>query len=96
MPRFLVLRTFDVDETQMPRVGRRSREVIEQELPEITWEHSHVLVDEDGTVQTYCVYAAPDEDAIREHSRLLGEHRIELLREIAGDVTPADFPPVAG
>lgn len=95
MPRFLVVRTFEVDETQMPTVGRRSREVIEQQLPEITWEHSHVLVDDEGTVQTYCVYKAPDEDTVREHARLLGQHKIDLLREIAGDVTPADFPPVA-
>jgi hypothetical protein len=46
-------------------------------------------------VQTYCVYDAPSEEAVREHARLLGEHRIDLLREIAGDVTPADFPPAA-
>jgi len=40
------------------------------------------------------VYSAPDEDAILEHSKMLGQHTIDLLREIAGDVTPADFPPV--
>jgi hypothetical protein len=93
MPRYLILRSFDVGEQQMPDVGRRSRQVIEQQLPEITWEHSHVLVDDDGRVQTYCVYAAPSEEAVLEHSRLLGQHRIDMLREIAGDVTPADFPP---
>jgi hypothetical protein len=26
---------------------------------------------------------------------MLGQHTIDLLREIAGDVTPADFPPAA-
>ena len=93
MPRYLILRSFDVGEQQMPDVGRRSRRVIEEQLPEITWEHSHVLVDDEGRVQTYCVYAAPSEEAVREHSRLLGQHRIDMLREIAGDVTPADFPP---
>ena len=94
MPRYLILRTFEVDAQQMPVVGRRSRQVIEQHLPEVTWEHSHVLVDDEGTVQTYCVYTAPDEDAILEHSKMLGQHTVDLLREIAGDVTPADFPPV--
>jgi len=93
MPRYLILRTFEVSEQEMPVVGRRSRQVIEQHLPEVTWEHSHVLVDDDGTVQTYCVYSAPDEDAIIEHSKMLGQHTLDLLREIAGDVTPADFPP---
>jgi hypothetical protein len=94
VPRYLIARTFEVDEQQMPTVGRRSRQVIEEHLPEITWEHSHVVIDDDGTVQTYCVYSAPSEEAIREHSRMLGQHTIDLLREIAGDVTPADFPPV--
>ena len=46
----------------MPFVGRRSREIIEDELPEITWEHSHVVVEPDGNVLTYCVYDAPDEE----------------------------------
>jgi hypothetical protein len=45
-------------------------------------------------VHTYCVYEAPDEASVLEHSRLLGKHTIEALHEIAGDVTPADFPPV--
>lgn len=92
MPRYLIVRRFDVDQEQMPQVGRRSRVTIEQEFPQIVWEHSHVIVDDDGTVRTYCVYEAPDEQAILDHSGRLGQHEIEYLREIAGDVSPADFP----
>ena len=95
MPRYLVVRAFDVTEEQMPTVGRSSRELIEGDFPEITWEHSHVIVDDDGIVHTYCVYAAPNEEIVREHSHKLGNHTIEGLHEIAGDVTPADFPPTA-
>lgn len=76
----------------MPEVGRRSRELTEEEFPEIRWEHSHVVVDDDGIVHTYCVYDAPDEETVRAHSRRLGKHQIDELHEIAGDVTPADFP----
>jgi Protein of unknown function (DUF4242) len=94
MPRYLVVRAFDVGEEQMPSVGRSSRQLIEGDFPQITWEHSHVVVDDDGKVLTYCVYAAPDEDAVRQHSHKLGRHTIEALHEIAGDVTPSDFPPV--
>ena len=92
MPRYLVVRRFDVAQEAMPQVGRKSRVTIEEEFPEITWEHSHVVVDDDGRVRTYCVYAAPDEHAIRGHSAKLGQHEIESLMVIAGDVTPADFP----
>ena len=77
----------------MPMVGRRSREVIEAQFPEITWHHSHVVVDEQGGVKSFCVYDAPDEDAVLRHSRELGFHDIVGVYEIAGDVTPADFPP---
>jgi hypothetical protein len=94
MPRYLIVRSFDVGEDQMPPIGRRSRELTEEEFPEITWEHSHVVVDDEGLVRTYCVYAAPSEELVREHSTRLGRHTIDVLHEIAGDVTPADFPSV--
>jgi Protein of unknown function (DUF4242) len=93
VPRYLIVRRFSVTESDMPVVGRRSRELVEGEFPEITWEHSHVVVDGDGTVRTYCVYGAPAEDVVMEHSKRLGAHDIEAIHEIAGDVTPADFPP---
>lgn len=95
MPRYLIVRAFDVGEDQMPPIGRRSRQLTEEEFPEITWEHSHVVVDDQGLVNTYCVYEAPSAEIVREHSHKLGRHSIVLLQEIAGDVTPADFPPVA-
>ncbi|HJQ50545.1 MAG TPA: nickel-binding protein [Gaiellaceae bacterium] len=94
MPRYLIARSFEVTEEGMPPVGRRSRELTENEFPEITWEHSHVLVDDEGLVHTYCVYEAPSEEVVREHSKMLGQHTLDFLHEIAGDVTPADFPPV--
>lgn len=95
MPRYLIARSFDVGEPQMPTVGRRSRQIIEDELPEITWEHSHVVVDDEtGKVRTFCVYGAPTEELVREHSTRLGQHQVDWIYEIAGDVTPADFPPV--
>ena len=90
----MVVRSFDVGEAEMPGVGRRSREIVEHDLPEITWEHSHVVVDDGGLVRTFCIYAAPSEEVVREHSKLLGQHVIDSLDEIVGDVTPADFPPV--
>ncbi len=95
MPRYLVVRKFDVSEEEMPEVGRRSREVMEGSYPQIVWEHSHVVVDDDGTVWTYCVYEAPNEETVREHSVDLGKHTVEQVLEIAGDVTPADFPAVS-
>jgi hypothetical protein len=78
----------------MPVVGRRSRAITKDELPDVKWEHSHVVVNQEGCVRAYCVYLAPNEEALRAHASKLGHHTIEGLHEIAGDMTPADFPPV--
>jgi Protein of unknown function (DUF4242) len=95
MPRYIISRTFDVVEPEMPEVGRRSRQLVENEFPDVIWELSHVVVDDEtGKVRTYCVYVAPNEDVVREHSTRLGQHKIDWIDEIVGDVTPADFPPV--
>jgi hypothetical protein len=94
MPRYMIVRSFDVTEPEMAGVGRRSRELTEDEFTEITWEHSHVVVDDAGKVKTYCVYGAPSEEMVRDHAAKLGSHQIDVLHEIAGDVTPADFPAV--
>jgi len=88
MTKFLVERQFTVGEDEMPKVGRRSRQLIEEDFPEITWHHSHVVVGDDGKVKTYCVYEAPTEDAVLAHSQELGLHDVTYIGEIAGDVTP--------
>jgi hypothetical protein len=94
VPRYLIVRSFDIGEAEMPAVGRRSREIIENELTEVTWEHSHVVVDDSGKVRTYCIYGAPSEEVVRQHSTRLGQHRVDSIEEIVGDVTPGDFPTV--
>jgi hypothetical protein len=76
----------------MPEVNRRSKRLIIDRYPEITWEHSHVVITDDGAVKTYCVYDAPSEELVRKHAAELGAHDVEAVYEVAGDVTPDDFP----
>lgn len=92
MPRYMVERVFSVAQDQMNAVGQRSRRIAEERYPEIIWEHSHVVIDDEGRVVTFCVYGAPDEEVIRRHAADLGDHEVLRVAEIAGDVTPADFP----
>ena len=94
MPRYLIERSFTVTIEEMPPVGERSKRVAKANFPEITWEHSHVVVGDDGFVRTYCVYEAPDEDTVRRHAVELGEHTIDVIYEIAGDASPDDYPNV--
>jgi Protein of unknown function (DUF4242) len=90
MPRYLIVRKVSVTETEMPRIGRKSKKAV-QGLPGIVWEHSHVVVDDNGMAGTFCVYEAPDEETVRKHAHELGEHEY-WIQEIVGDVTPDDFP----
>jgi hypothetical protein len=92
MPRYLVERTFRVTIEEMPPVATRSKRIVNTSYPAITWEHSHVVVQDDGRVRTFCVYTAPDEDMVRDHAKELGDHVIDVIHEIAGDVSPEDLP----
>jgi hypothetical protein len=87
------VRTFTVGADRMPEVGRRSRSIIEEQFPDVVWEHSHVTVDDQAIVRTFCIYEAPNEDVLHRHAAALGEHEVSSVLEIAGDVTPGDFPP---
>ncbi len=92
MPRYVVDRTYTVELDKLPEVATRSKAIGHHRFPEIVWEHSHVVVDKDGTPKSFCIYDAPNEEMVLEHSRMLGDHFVETIYEIAGDVTPDDFP----
>jgi hypothetical protein len=92
MPRYLIERTYTVDTETVPTVATRSKAIAHHRFPEIVWEHSHVVLDGDGTPKSFCVYSAPSEQIVLEHATLLGDHTISTIYEIAGDVTPDDFP----
>ena len=93
MPRYVIERTYDVDEDELPNVATRSKKIALEQFPGvIVWEHSHVVVDEDGTLKSFCVYEAPDVETVRKHAAVLGNHVVDHIYEIGGDVTPADFP----
>jgi hypothetical protein len=84
MPKFMIERRF--------RVAEKDMRIMIDHYPVITWEHSHVVITDDGAVKTYCVYDAPSEELVRRHAEELGAHDVEAVYEVAGDVTPDDFP----
>jgi hypothetical protein len=91
MPRYLVERLYgEAEQEAMQNIGQRMKDVAEEEFPDVTWDHSHVVSDESG-IKSYCVYEAPSEEQLREHGAMVREHTISHIYEIAGDVSPADF-----
>jgi uncharacterized protein DUF4242 len=92
VPRYVIERSYTVDESELPVVSTRSKRIGRDDYPEIVWEHSHVVLDGDGRPKSFCIYRAPSEEMVRRHADQLGDHSIVAIYEIAGDVTPDDFP----
>lgn len=94
MPRYLIERAWDgLQEEEMAAKGPLSQRILteDEQFSAVTWEHSHVVMDEDGQLKSYCVYSSPNTELIREHSVLLGDHTVKGIYEIGGDISPADF-----
>src|SRR4029453_8644973 len=91
MPRYLIERFFDrISDEDMLAATVRSDRIAAERYPEITWEHRHVVMDDDGGVKTCCVYSAPAEKLLGEHADGFGAHVITNLCEIVEDATPED------
>lgn len=93
MPRYLIERAWNaLEEEEMAAKGPLSKRLLtEDEFSAVTWEHSHVVMGDDGLLRSYCVYSSPNTELIQEHSVLLGDHMIKAIYEIGGDISPADF-----
>lgn len=93
MPRFLIQRSFGQrDEAEMGAIGQDTKRIIAESCPDIVWETSHIVSNEKGEITTFCVYAAPNEERVREHGALLGRHLILEVWEIGAQVSPEDIP----
>jgi hypothetical protein len=92
MPRYVIERNFGaISDDDMLSAAVRSDQMAMERFPEIIWEHSHIVVGDDGEVLTFCVYEAPSEEMIREHAEAFGSHTITRIYELLDDVTPAEI-----
>jgi hypothetical protein len=94
MPRYLIERAWNaLEEEEMAAKGLLSKRILteDEQFSAITWEHSHMVMDEDGQLKSFCVYSSPNRELIREHAALVGDHTIKGIYEIGGDLSPEDF-----
>lgn len=96
MSRYLLKRMWG--EVSDPEMADNARRIVvaDEGFDDITWEHSHVVIDDVGRCISYCVYEAPDAERLLAHARATGGHFVDEVFEIAGDVSPADFAPWRG
>jgi hypothetical protein len=87
MPKYVIERDIphagDMNADQLRTASQRSCQVLSG-LPQVQWVESYVTDD-----RIYCIYIAPNEDAIREHARLSGfpANRISAVRAIIDPTT---------
>ena len=92
MGRYVIERNFGaISDDDMLAAAVKSDAVASERFPEIVWEHSHIVVGDDGEVLTFCVYGAPSEEMIHEHALAFGSHTITRIYELLDDVTPAEI-----
>jgi Protein of unknown function (DUF4242) len=94
MPRYLIERVWSpIEEDEMAAKGPLSKRILteDEQFSRVSWEHSHVVMDEEGQLKSFCVYTSPNTELIREHAALLGDHTIRGIYEIGGDISPEDF-----
>jgi len=93
MPRYLIERVWDELEDGGATQGRLSKRILTEnpQFSPIVWEHSHVVIDEEGQLKSFCIYSSPNTELIREHAGLQGGHTIGGIYEIGGDISPGDF-----
>jgi hypothetical protein len=88
MPKFVIER--DIPEAgklsppQLQAISQKSCGVLREMGPRIQWVHSYVTDD-----KIYCVYLAPDEEAIRQHAEQGGfpANRISQVRSVIDPTT---------
>ena len=87
MPQFVserdVLGAGKLSDSELRELSLRSLEALRGMGPQIQWLHSYVTED-----KVYCVYLAPDENAIREHARRVGipADRVSAVRRLIDPV----------
>lgn len=92
MPKYLIDRNFSkITEEELDEFAKNSKRMAIQRFHDVVWHHSHVVIDPDGTVHTFCIYSAPTEERIRAHADAFGGHQIDSISIIAGDVDPDEI-----
>jgi hypothetical protein len=86
MPKFIIEREIpgagDLSGEQLQAISQKSCGVLREMGPQVQWVESYVTGD-----KVYCVYIAPDEEAVREHARR-GEFPADRVSEVKRMIDP--------
>jgi hypothetical protein len=79
------------DLKELEVAGAKSARIGDEEMPDkVRWIRSYVVSEPDGRVGTFCIYAASDGEAIREHAQRVGMPGNEFYKVLTTVVVRAD------
>jgi hypothetical protein len=88
MPKFVIEREIPeagkLSQEQLHAISQKSCGLLRELGPQVQWVQSYVTDD-----KLYCVYIAPDEDAVRKHAQMGGfpANRISQIRSVIDPTT---------
>jgi len=86
MPKFVIEREIpgagNLSAKELQEISQKSRDVLKELGPEVQWVHSYVTDD-----KVYCVYIAPDEQAVRKHAEM-GGFPADSVSEVRSVIDP--------
>lgn len=86
MPKFIIEREIpgagNLSAQELQAISQKSCGVLRELGPQIQWVHSYVTDD-----KVYCVYVAPNEEAVREHARQ-GEFPANKVSQVRSVIDP--------
>ena len=88
MPKFVIERDIPqagkLSSEQLKAISQTSCGVLREMCPQIQWVQSYVTDD-----KVYCIYIAPDEDAVRKHAQQGGfpANRVSRIRTVIDPTT---------
>lgn len=86
MPKYIIERNIpgagDLSKEQLQAISMKSCGVLREMGPQIQWVQSYVTGD-----KVYCLYIAPNEEAIREHASR-GGFPADRISEVCGMIDP--------
>ncbi|MDQ0736481.1 DUF4242 domain-containing protein [Arthrobacter agilis] len=87
MPKYLIERDLPglglMSPDELAATAAHSNSVLASMAPAVQWQHSYVTGE-----KMYCVYLAPDAEAVREHARR-GGFPADAVNEVSGIIDPA-------
>jgi hypothetical protein len=73
----------------------RSKQIGDEQMPDdVRWIRSYVLIEEDGSLGTVCIYQATEPEAIRRHA-VAADLPVDEIRPVADTVVIRSDPELA-